>query len=57
MYGGHPVQFEYANWRWFKKYGGGSLSDLGSHQIDVFNMMLGVPPRVISEHRNGSLCW
>ena len=44
---GYPNVMEYANWRWFKKYGGGPLSDLGGHQIDVFNMMLGVPPRSV----------
>ena len=38
---------EYANWRWFTKYRGGPLADLGSHQIDVFNLLLGVPPRSV----------
>lgn len=44
---GYANNFEYANWRWFKKYGGGPLSDLGGHQIDVFNMLLGVPPHSV----------
>lgn len=44
---GYSGVFEYANWRWFKKYGGGPLTDLGSHQIDIFSMMLGVPPRSV----------
>lgn len=44
---GYASVLEYANWRWFKKYGGGPLADLGSHQIDVFNMLLGVPPRSV----------
>ena len=30
---------EFRNWRFFKKYGGGPLSDLGAHQIDMFNWM------------------
>lgn len=28
---------EFRNWRWFAKYGGGPISDLGAHQIDMFN--------------------
>jgi predicted dehydrogenase len=40
-------QFEYGsmdeliNWRWYEKFGGGPLGDLGSHQIDLFNWFLG----------------
>lgn len=30
---------EFRNWRFFSKYGGGPLSDLGAHQIDMFNWM------------------
>ncbi|MGI6273884.1 MAG: Gfo/Idh/MocA family protein [Anaerohalosphaeraceae bacterium] len=32
---------ELINWRWFEKYGGGPLGDLGSHQIDIFSWFLG----------------
>jgi predicted dehydrogenase len=28
---------QFMNWRWFAKYGGGPISDLGAHQIDMFN--------------------
>jgi len=35
---------QYLNWRWFHKYGGGSMVDLGSHQIDLFFWCWGVPP-------------
>ncbi len=38
----------YANWRWFKKYGGGPISDLGAHQIDVFNWLLGTTPKALT---------
>jgi predicted dehydrogenase len=38
----NPEQF--LNWRWFYKYGGGSMVDLGSHQIDLFLWAWGVPP-------------
>jgi predicted dehydrogenase len=35
---------EFRNWRWFKQYSGGPVSDLGAHQIDIFNWMLGANP-------------
>jgi len=35
---------EFRNWRWFKRYSGGVISDLGAHQIDIFNWMLGANP-------------
>jgi predicted dehydrogenase len=38
---------QFRNWRWFKKYGGGPLSDLGGHQIDVFNWFFGGPARTV----------
>ncbi len=28
---------EFLNWRFYSKYGGGPISDLGAHQIDMFN--------------------
>lgn len=39
---------QFRNWRWFKKYGGGPLSDLGAHQIDIFNWFFGVKPRAVT---------
>jgi predicted dehydrogenase len=41
---GYANMHEFRNWRWFKKYSGGVISDLGAHQIDVFNWMLGSNP-------------
>jgi predicted dehydrogenase len=35
---------EFRNWRSFAKYGGGPLSDLGAHQIDMFNWMYQTTP-------------
>lgn len=32
---------EFRNWRWFKRYSGGPISDLGAHQIDIFSWFLG----------------
>jgi predicted dehydrogenase len=44
---GYRSMSEFRNWRWFKKYGGGPLVDLGSHQIDLFSWVLGVNPRSV----------
>jgi predicted dehydrogenase len=41
---GYANMHEFRNWRWFKKYAGGPISDLGSHQIDIFNWFLGSNP-------------
>ncbi|MGH7944710.1 MAG: Gfo/Idh/MocA family protein [Opitutaceae bacterium] len=41
---GFDNMHEFRNWRWFKKYAGGPISDLGAHQIDIYNWMLGVNP-------------
>lgn len=41
---GYKNMHEFRNWRWFKKYAGGPISDLGSHQIDIFNWFLGTNP-------------
>jgi predicted dehydrogenase len=40
---GYPDMHTFRNWRWFRKFGGGPLSDLGAHQIDMFNWMLDAP--------------
>jgi len=41
---GYANMHEFRNWRWFKRYAGGPISDLGAHQIDIFNWMLGANP-------------
>jgi len=33
---GYENMEQFRNWRWFAKYGGGPMVDLGSHQIDLF---------------------
>lgn len=38
---GYGSMQELVNWRWYEKYGGGPLGDLGSHQIDIFSWFLG----------------
>jgi len=41
---GYANMHEFRNWRWFRRYSGGVISDLGAHQIDVFNWMLDANP-------------
>jgi predicted dehydrogenase len=41
---GYANMHEFRNWRWFKKYGGGPIVDLGSHQIDIFSWVFGANP-------------
>ncbi len=41
---GYKDMHQFRNWRWFKGLGGGPLSDLGAHQIDIFNWWFGVMP-------------
>lgn len=41
---GFANMHEFRNWRWFKRYAGGPISDLGAHQIDIFNWFLGTNP-------------
>lgn len=44
---GYKDMHQFRNWRWYKGLGGGPLSDLGAHQIDIFNWWLGSPKSVI----------
>ncbi|MEM9444361.1 MAG: Gfo/Idh/MocA family oxidoreductase [Verrucomicrobiota bacterium] len=44
---GYANMFEFRNWRWFKQYGGGPISDLGAHQIDIYNWFLDANPQSI----------
>lgn len=45
---GYKDMHQFRNWRWFKGLGGGPLSDLGAHQIDIFNWWLGTPQSVMA---------
>ncbi|MBC7349887.1 MAG: Gfo/Idh/MocA family oxidoreductase [Candidatus Aminicenantes bacterium] len=42
---GYGSMEEFRNWRWFKKYGGGPIVDLGSHQIDLFSWVFETNPK------------
>ena len=41
---GYRSMTEFRNWRLFKKFGGGPMVDLGSHQIDLFSWVYGTHP-------------
>ncbi|MEM9420176.1 MAG: Gfo/Idh/MocA family oxidoreductase [Planctomycetota bacterium] len=41
----NPHQF--LNWRWYRDLSGGPISDLGAHQIDIFNWYLGRTPKSV----------
>ncbi|TVR50899.1 MAG: gfo/Idh/MocA family oxidoreductase [Puniceicoccaceae bacterium] len=44
---GFTSMHQFRNWRWFKDHGGGPLSDLGAHQIDIFNWFLNRSPATV----------
>lgn len=44
---GYANMKEFRNWRWYKKHGGGPISDLGAHQIDIYNWFLGTTPKAV----------
>ncbi|MBM3295613.1 MAG: gfo/Idh/MocA family oxidoreductase [Candidatus Aminicenantes bacterium] len=41
---GYDNMIQFRNWRWFRKFGGGPVVDLGSHQIDLFPWVFGANP-------------
>jgi predicted dehydrogenase len=47
QYGYNHMQ-EFLNWRWYKALSGGPISDLGAHQIDVFNWFLDAVPSAVT---------
>jgi len=38
---------QFRNWRFYRDLSGGPISDLGAHQIDVFNWFLGCQPKSV----------
>lgn len=45
---GYKDMHSFRNWRWFKDYGGGPMSDLGAHQIDIYHWFLNSRPTSIT---------
>jgi predicted dehydrogenase len=52
---GYESMQKFRNWRWYKKYSGGPIADLGSHQIDIFNWYIGASPRSVMA--SGGMDW
>jgi predicted dehydrogenase len=44
---GYDNMMEFRNWRWFLKYGGGPMSDLGAHQIDILTWFFDALPTAV----------
>lgn len=44
---GYKDKQQFRNWRWYKGLGGGPISDLGAHQIDIFAYMFGGRPKSV----------
>lgn len=38
---------QFLNWRFYRDLSGGPISDLGAHQIDIFNWFFGGPPKSV----------
>ena len=45
-YGYHTME-RLRNWRWYRKFSGGPMADLGSHQVDIFNWWLRAHPKSV----------
>jgi predicted dehydrogenase len=45
---GYDSMDHFRDWRFYKKYGGGLLADLGSHQVDIFAWFLGAAPKRVT---------
>ena len=44
---GYENMQQMLNWRWYKKYGGGPIVDLGAHQIDMFTWFFNANPKAV----------
>ena len=42
---GFKDMHQFMNWRFYRDLSGGPISDLGAHQIDIFNWFLGAVPK------------
>lgn len=42
---GFKDMHQFLNWRFYRDLSGGPISDLGAHQIDIFNWFLGAAPK------------
>lgn len=44
---GYGNMDQFRNWRWYRKFGGGAMADLGSHQVDIFLWFLKTHPTAV----------
>ncbi len=44
---GYDSMHQFMNWRTYRDLSGGPISDLGAHQIDIFNWFLGCRPKAV----------
>jgi predicted dehydrogenase len=44
---GYDTMTRFLNWRWYRKFSGGPIADLGSHQVDIFHWVLNTPPKSV----------
>jgi predicted dehydrogenase len=44
---GFKNMHQFLNWRYYRDLSGGPISDLGAHQIDIFNWFLGGAPKSV----------
>jgi predicted dehydrogenase len=44
---GFKDMHQFMNWRTYRDLSGGPISDLGAHQIDIFNWFLGTTPKAV----------
>ena len=44
---GFKDMHQFLNWRFYRDLSGGPISDLGAHQIDIFNWFLGTAPKSV----------
>jgi predicted dehydrogenase len=44
---GYKNMHQFLNWRWYRDLSGGPISDLGAHQIDIFNWFLDAQPKSV----------
>lgn len=44
---GFKDMHQFMNWRFYRDLSGGAISDLGAHQIDIFNWFLGTVPHTV----------
>ena len=59
---GYGTMERLRNWRYYRQFSGGTIADLGSHQIDVFNWFLRATPRAVManggvDHYDEKLEW